>query len=147
MWSVTMATRDQHPHPPQAASHSQMSRKRKNLSGVVNPEGTSWSCHRVATWSSWSAGVTAGDGSRRSRRSGTGAEGCDGRGRELKVMMVGDQELKVVMVGDGSCGKTSLLTVFAKGDFPDVRLDCNYIKYIHTNIQYNKQQLKRLKWK
>lgn len=30
-------------------------------------------------------------------------------------------ELKIVIVGDGGCGKTSLLMVYAKGDFPEVR--------------------------
>lgn len=31
-------------------------------------------------------------------------------------------EIKAVIVGDGGCGKTSLLMVFARGDFPKVRL-------------------------
>lgn len=31
------------------------------------------------------------------------------------------EELKIVVVGDGGCGKTSLLMVYAKGDFPEVR--------------------------
>lgn len=30
-------------------------------------------------------------------------------------------ELKIVIIGDGGCGKTSLLMVYAKGDFPEVR--------------------------
>ena len=30
------------------------------------------------------------------------------------------EELKIVIVGDGGCGKTSLLMVYAKGDFPEV---------------------------
>lgn len=30
-------------------------------------------------------------------------------------------EFKIVIVGDGGCGKTSLLMVYAKGDFPEVR--------------------------
>lgn len=35
-------------------------------------------------------------------------------------------ELKIVIVGDGGCGKTSLLMVYAKGDFPEVRkLQCH----------------------
>ncbi|XP_030210280.1 rho-related GTP-binding protein RhoF isoform X2 [Gadus morhua] len=29
------------------------------------------------------------------------------------------EELKIVIVGDGGCGKTSLLMVYAKGDFPE----------------------------
>lgn len=32
-----------------------------------------------------------------------------------------EEELKIVIVGDGGCGKTSLLMVYAKGDFPEVR--------------------------
>lgn len=32
-----------------------------------------------------------------------------------------EQELKIVIVGDGGCGKTSLVMVYAKGDFPEVR--------------------------
>lgn len=38
------------------------------------------------------------------------------------------EELKIVIVGDGGCGKTSLLMVYAKGDFPEVRgasMSCN----------------------
>ncbi|XP_012413160.1 rho-related GTP-binding protein RhoD isoform X2 [Trichechus manatus latirostris] len=31
----------------------------------------------------------------------------------------GVQSAKVVLVGDGGCGKTSLLMVFAEGDFPE----------------------------
>ena len=31
------------------------------------------------------------------------------------------EDLKIVIVGDGGCGKTSLLMVYAKGDFPEVR--------------------------
>lgn len=33
----------------------------------------------------------------------------------------GRKEVKVVIVGDGGCGKTSLLMVYAKGSFPEVR--------------------------
>lgn len=39
-------------------------------------------------------------------------------------------EFKIVIVGDGGCGKTSLLMVYAKGDFPEVRaasLSCKVI--------------------
>lgn len=32
----------------------------------------------------------------------------------------GARSVKVVLVGDGGCGKTSLLMVFADGDFPEV---------------------------
>lgn len=35
------------------------------------------------------------------------------------------QQLKIVIVGDGGCGKTSLLMVYAKGDFPEVKATYN----------------------
>lgn len=45
------------------------------------------------------------------------------------------EELKIVVVGDGGCGKTSLLMVYAKGDFPEVRrasLSCKLLElYFH----------------
>ena len=31
------------------------------------------------------------------------------------------EKIKCVVVGDGGSGKTSLLTVYAKGEFPEVR--------------------------
>lgn len=42
------------------------------------------------------------------------------------------EELKIVIVGDGGCGKTSLLMVYAKGDFPEVR---------RASMSYNELQL------
>lgn len=39
------------------------------------------------------------------------------------------EELKIVIVGDGGCGKTSLLMVYAKGDFPEVRTAWHLFKY------------------
>jgi len=30
---------------------------------------------------------------------------------------------KLVIVGDGACGKTCLLIVFSKDEFPEVRID------------------------
>ncbi|XP_074812739.1 rho-related GTP-binding protein RhoD [Natator depressus] len=38
-------------------------------------------------------------------------------------------EIKAVIVGDGGCGKTSLLMVFAKGDFPRVYVPTVFEKY------------------
>lgn len=31
------------------------------------------------------------------------------------------KKIKCVVLGDGGCGKTSLLTVYVKGEFPKVR--------------------------
>ncbi|KYO28101.1 rho-related GTP-binding protein RhoD isoform X1 [Alligator mississippiensis] len=38
-------------------------------------------------------------------------------------------EIKAVIVGDGGCGKTSLLMVFAKGDFPKAYVPTVFEKY------------------
>uniref|UniRef100_A0A8B9ZXH0 Uncharacterized protein n=1 Tax=Anas zonorhyncha TaxID=75864 RepID=A0A8B9ZXH0_9AVES len=38
-------------------------------------------------------------------------------------------EIKAVIVGDGGCGKTSLLMVFARGDFPKVYVPTVFEKY------------------
>ncbi|KAF1652413.1 Rho-related GTP-binding protein RhoF, partial [Eudyptes chrysocome] len=40
-----------------------------------------------------------------------------------------EAEVKAVVVGDGSCGKTSLLVAFAKGDFPKVYVPTVFEKY------------------
>ncbi|KAG7476720.1 hypothetical protein MATL_G00085950 [Megalops atlanticus] len=42
------------------------------------------------------------------------------------------EELKVVVVGDGGCGKTSLLMVYAKGDFPEKYAPSVFEKYVTT---------------
>ncbi|XP_056593164.1 rho-related GTP-binding protein RhoF [Triplophysa dalaica] len=41
-------------------------------------------------------------------------------------------ELKIVVVGDGGCGKTSLLMVYAKGDFPEKYAPSVFDKYVTT---------------
>ncbi|KAI7793502.1 rho-related GTP-binding protein RhoF [Triplophysa rosa] len=41
-------------------------------------------------------------------------------------------ELKIVIVGDGGCGKTSLLMVYAKGDFPEKYAPSVFDKYVTT---------------
>lgn len=43
-------------------------------------------------------------------------------------------ELKIVIVGDGGCGKTSLLMVYAKGDFPEVRSASMSCRVPHINV-------------
>uniref|UniRef100_A0A8C1KGF7 Ras homolog family member F n=1 Tax=Cyprinus carpio TaxID=7962 RepID=A0A8C1KGF7_CYPCA len=40
--------------------------------------------------------------------------------------------LKIVIVGDGGCGKTSLLMVYAKGDFPEKYAPSVFDKYVTT---------------
>ncbi|KAF1519079.1 Rho-related GTP-binding protein RhoF, partial [Eudyptes sclateri] len=40
-----------------------------------------------------------------------------------------EAEVKAVVVGDGSCGKTSLLVAFARGDFPKVYVPTVFEKY------------------
>ncbi|XP_059400419.1 rho-related GTP-binding protein RhoF-like [Carassius carassius] len=43
--------------------------------------------------------------------------------------------LKIVIVGDGGCGKTSLLMVYAKGDFPEKYAPSVFDKYV-TTVSY-----------
>ncbi|KAK2819124.1 hypothetical protein Q5P01_024685 [Channa striata] len=43
-----------------------------------------------------------------------------------------EKELKIVIVGDGGCGKTSLLMVYAKGDFPEKYAPSVFEKYVTT---------------
>lgn len=47
------------------------------------------------------------------------------------ITKIGD-ELKIVIVGDGGCGKTSLLMVYAKGDFPETYAPSVFEKYTAT---------------
>lgn len=42
------------------------------------------------------------------------------------------QQLKIVIVGDGGCGKTSLLMVYAKGDFPEVKTTHTFLPHGFT---------------
>nr|XP_033776915.1 rho-related GTP-binding protein RhoD [Geotrypetes seraphini] len=44
----------------------------------------------------------------------------------------GINSIKAVIVGDGGCGKTSLLMVFARGDFPEVYVPTVFEKYTTT---------------
>ncbi|CAB1447785.1 unnamed protein product [Pleuronectes platessa] len=41
-------------------------------------------------------------------------------------------ELKIVIVGDGGCGKTSLLLVYARGNFPEKYAPSVFEKYVST---------------
>ncbi|KAJ8285813.1 hypothetical protein GJAV_G00031210 [Gymnothorax javanicus] len=56
-----------------------------------------------------------------------------GRGRRR-------EELKIVIVGDGGCGKTSLLMVYAKGDFPEKYAPSVFEKYI-TTVTYGGKEV------
>ncbi|KAM4635181.1 rho-related GTP-binding protein RhoF [Polymixia lowei] len=51
------------------------------------------------------------------------------------------EELKIVIVGDGGCGKTSLLMVYAKGDFPEKYAPSVFDKYV-TTISYGGKEIK-----
>nr|XP_013808891.1 PREDICTED: rho-related GTP-binding protein RhoF-like [Apteryx mantelli mantelli] len=51
------------------------------------------------------------------------------RGRSHGAAPPPASPLKAVIVGDGGCGKTSLLMVFAKGDFPKVYVPTVFEKY------------------
>ncbi|XP_061468993.1 rho-related GTP-binding protein RhoD [Rhineura floridana] len=56
---------------------------------------------------------------------GTEAPDQSGANREAPGIM----EIKIVVVGDGGCGKTSLLMVFARGQFPKVYVPTVFEKY------------------
>ncbi|KAG2470751.1 RHOF protein, partial [Polypterus senegalus] len=49
-------------------------------------------------------------------------------------------ELKIVIVGDGGCGKTSLLMVYAKGDFPEKYAPSVFEKYV-TKIKVGSKEI------
>ncbi|KAI1882395.1 hypothetical protein AGOR_G00250250 [Albula goreensis] len=51
------------------------------------------------------------------------------------------EELKVVVVGDGGCGKTSLLMVYAKGDFPEKYAPSVFEKY-NTTVTYGGKEIR-----
>ncbi|XP_067107097.1 rho-related GTP-binding protein RhoF [Osmerus mordax] len=50
------------------------------------------------------------------------------------------EDLKIVIVGDGGCGKTSLLMVYAKGDFPEKYAPSVFEKYV-TTISYGGKEI------
>ncbi|XP_021478724.1 rho-related GTP-binding protein RhoF isoform X1 [Oncorhynchus mykiss] len=51
------------------------------------------------------------------------------------------EELKIVIVGDGGCGKTSLLMVYAKGDFPEKYAPSVFEKYV-TTVTYGGKEIR-----
>lgn len=69
------------------------------------------------------AAPSAGPLRSRSMEAANGAvpEGAAEQPRGPAAAPSGRKEVKVVIVGDGGCGKTSLLMVYAKGSFPEVR--------------------------
>ncbi|KAG7480624.1 hypothetical protein MATL_G00058200 [Megalops atlanticus] len=50
------------------------------------------------------------------------------------------EEIKIVIVGDGGCGKTSLLMVYAKGDFPEKYAPSVFEKYF-TTVRYRGREI------
>uniref|UniRef100_A0A8C7X470 Ras homolog family member F n=1 Tax=Oryzias sinensis TaxID=183150 RepID=A0A8C7X470_9TELE len=63
------------------------------------------------------------------------------------------RELKIAIVGDGGCGKTSLLTVYAKGNFPEwfpeVKHFCQDVPVIligcKTDLRKDRECMRKLK--
>ncbi|XP_078277786.1 rho-related GTP-binding protein RhoF [Rhinoraja longicauda] len=60
-------------------------------------------------------------------------------GHDRNSAATGGNELKIVIVGDGGCGKTSLLMVFAKGDFPEQYAPSVFEKYMTDITIRNKK--------
>uniref|UniRef100_H3BGC5 Ras homolog family member F, filopodia associated n=2 Tax=Latimeria chalumnae TaxID=7897 RepID=H3BGC5_LATCH len=58
---------------------------------------------------------------------------------KAKVKETGKKEVKIVIVGDGGCGKTSLLMVYAKGDFPENYAPSVFEKYTSSVTIGNKE--------
>ncbi|KAM9307245.1 rho-related GTP-binding protein RhoF [Pholidichthys leucotaenia] len=59
----------------------------------------------------------------------------------VRGAMKKEDELKIVIVGDGGCGKTSLLMVYAKGDFPEKYAPSVFEKY-STTISLGGKEIK-----
>ncbi|XP_071081960.1 transforming protein RhoA-like [Haliotis cracherodii] len=56
-----------------------------------------------------------------------------------------DKRKKLVIVGDGACGKTCLLVVFTKDEFPDVYVPTVFETYI-ADIDVNGRQVELALW-
>ncbi|XP_010580484.1 rho-related GTP-binding protein RhoF [Haliaeetus albicilla] len=67
-------------------------------------------------------------------------EGAAGGSRDNAAAPSGKKEVKVVIVGDGGCGKTSLLMVYAKGDFPEQYAPSVFEKYT-TSVTVGKKEV------
>ncbi|XP_056619842.1 rho-related GTP-binding protein RhoB-like [Triplophysa dalaica] len=52
---------------------------------------------------------------------------------------------KMVVVGDGACGKTCLLTVFCKGEFPEVYLPTVFEGYV-ADVEVDTKQVELALW-
>uniref|UniRef100_A0A3B3UE74 Rho-related GTP-binding protein RhoA-A-like n=1 Tax=Poecilia latipinna TaxID=48699 RepID=A0A3B3UE74_9TELE len=53
--------------------------------------------------------------------------------------------LKLVIVGDGACGKTCLLTVFTKDQFPEVYVPTVFENYV-ADIEVDQKQIQLALW-
>ena len=54
----------------------------------------------------------------------------------------GDIRKKLVIVGDGACGKTCLLIVFSKDEFPEEYVPTVFENYV-SDIEVDGKQVKR----
>ncbi|CAH8448595.1 unnamed protein product [Heterobilharzia americana] len=52
---------------------------------------------------------------------------------------------KVVVVGDGACGKTCLLTVFCKGEFPNVYIPTIFESFV-SDVQVENKNVELALW-
>ncbi|XP_077399012.1 rho-related GTP-binding protein RhoF [Vanacampus margaritifer] len=66
------------------------------------------------------------------QNAGSGNGNGNGNGRE-------GEQLKIVIVGDGGCGKTSLLMVYAKDDFPEKYAPTVFEKFATSVVLRGKQ--------
>ncbi|KAG0737884.1 hypothetical protein G6F57_012879 [Rhizopus arrhizus] len=59
--------------------------------------------------------------------------------------MIKNMRKKIVVVGDGACGKTSLLIVYQKGQFPENYLPTVFENYI-SNVQVDNKTIELAIW-
>merc|ERR1711992_257486 len=65
--------------------------------------------------------------------------------RENKSKEMADIRKKLVIVGDGACGKTCLLIVFSKDEFPEVYVPTVFENYV-ADIEVDNKQVELALW-
>ena len=63
----------------------------------------------------------------------------------LYVLLTLQIRKKLVVVGDGECGKTCLLIVFSKDEFPEVYIPTIFETYV-ANIEVDRRPVELVLW-
>jgi len=72
-------------------------------------------------------------------------EGEDWRSPVLTELVMAAIRKKLVIVGDGACGKTCLLIVFSKDQFPEVYVPTVFENYV-ADIEVDGKQVELALW-